>query len=318
MFDLKSVRLGGATLCCALAIGYVMQYGGAPEQQAAQAEIDITSIQDTSSAVVPQTLPEVSQPQAKIALSIDTPNATQPEAPLPVSAPAPDIANCTISLAAREMAGAMVELQLKAPCNANERVTLHHQGMMFSEQLSAMGTLTTKVPALMEDANFFATLSNGAGATANAKVPSLQFYDRVVVQWKGQAGLQLHAREFGADYFEEGHVWQGKSGNLSSTALGMGGFMMRLGREESADAAHAEVYSFPSGTIQKAGTIAMTVEAEVTAQNCENRVEAQTLEIRGNQSLRVRDLSVEIPSCGSVGDVLVLKNLVEDLTIAAN
>ena len=33
--------------------------------------------------------------------------------------------------------------------------------------------------------------------------------------------------------------------------------------------------------------------------------------------LRVRDLSLSIPACDGVGDFLVLKNLVEDLKIAA-
>jgi hypothetical protein len=77
------------------------------------------------------------------------------------------------------------------------------------------------------------------------------------------------------------------------------------------------VYSFPTGTAKRGGEIALTVEAEVTEANCNTSVAAQTLEIRDAAGLRVRDLTLEMPQCDTTGDFLVLKNLVEDLTIAA-
>lgn len=147
-------------------------------------------------------------------------------------------------------------------------------------------------------------------------VTSLSFYDRAAVQWKGDAGLQLHAREFGAAYFEPGHVWAENSGDLGTAARGEGGFLIRLGDAQAPEALLAEIYSFPSGTARQDGAVALTVEAEVTAQNCDRAVEAQTLEIREGSGLRVRDLVVEMPDCAATGDFLVLKNLVEDLNIA--
>ena len=105
---------------------------------------------------------------------------------------------------------------------------------------------------------------------------------------------------------------------MSRTARGEGGFLTRLGAADSPDALVAEIYSFPAGTAQHGGHIALSIEAEITAQNCNSTVEAQTLELRGATGLRVRDLTLDMPDCAGTGDFLLLKNLIEDLTIASN
>ena len=189
---------------------------------------------------------------------------------------------------------------------------------MFTEVTQPDGTLELVVPALSEKAMFIASFDNGDGVVTQVDVTSLPFYDRVVVQWKGNSGLQLHAREFDAAYFTEGHVWAASAGDITRTAQGLGGFLSSLGHDDSPEALKAEIYSYPAGTAQKNGQIAMTVEAEVTQVNCNKDVEAQTLELHEGSELRVRDLTLSMPECDTVGDFLVLKNLVEDLTIASN
>lgn len=330
---LTSYILGGATLVCALGTGYIMQYGfGAPKPAPAAAQVlEISRVTPTTSAVIapavtavaPDVLPDV---PADLVLEMELPAApvilkTAAEADLPQTdlpeAPAATGFGCDITMSAEATAGAMVDILLTAPCRASERVTLHHQGLMFTEVMQPDGTLSLSIPALAEQATFIASFPGGDGAMASTPVWSLPFYDRVAVQWKGDAGLQLHAREFAADYFSEGHVWAAAAGDLTAAAKGEGGFLTRLGRTDTPEALMAEIYSFPSGTARKSGTVLLSVEAEVTAANCDTAVEAQTLEIRGGSDLRTHDLTVEMPSCEGVGDFLVLKNLVEDLTIAA-
>lgn len=79
----------------------------------------------------------------------------------------------------------------------------------------------------------------------------------------------------------------------------------------------AEVYTFPTRMTDVAGTVALTVEAEILASNCDSSVEAQTLEIRNGGTLTSKELTIDVPGCDTVGDFLLLKNIVEDLTIAA-
>lgn len=322
MARLKSYIIGGVTLICALAIGYIMQYGIAlPSGGKANLEepIEVGDITLTSSGLGAPRLPIEGLQQSALP---QPPVRSAPvqlaalDAPIPPEDEPAGFA-CDIEMNATTTAGAMVSLTLDAPCHASERVTIHHQGMMFTEVMQPDGTLQINVPALDENATFIAAFTNGEGATAKTDVTSLPFYDRVAVQWKGEAGLQLHAREFSADYFTDGHVWSASAGDLGRAANGEGGFLVRLGQESSPDALMAEVYSFPSGTAKKGGDVLLSIEAEVTAANCDGHVEAQTLQIREGGKLKVGDLTLEMPECDSVGDFLVLKNIVEDLKVAA-
>lgn len=333
MKRIKSYLLGGVTFLSALGIGYVMQYGLAlPAQNEGEppvrAALEVTGITPTSSAAVVPGLPvdmepDLELPGHKVVLAA----ADSPGLPgqTPNDAISPDMPGemdpagfaCDVTMTAEPTAGAMVDLQLTAPCNASERVTIHHQGLMFTEIVQPDGTLSVRVPVLSERATFLASFAGGAGGMAVADVSSLPFYDRVAVQWKGEAGLQLHAREYDAAYFADGHIWAAASGDLASAARGEGGFLVRLGRVDTPESLVAEIYSFPTGTARRGGEVALTVEAEVTAANCADRVEAQTLEIRDGERLRVRDLTLHMPGCDATGDFLVLKNLVEDLKIAA-
>jgi len=329
----SSLMLGAATLLCAAGIGYIMQFGFAlpGKATAPKAVMQVTGITPTSSAapvrLAPVTVPEPDAPSVAApapAVIEDAVPEVQTIAfestPLPAAeTPAPEATEgfaCDISMSAAPTAGALVDVSLVAPCLASERVTLHHQGMMFTEVLDADGGLSVTVPALAEQALFIADFASGQGATAMTQVPSLPFYDRVAVQWKGDTGLQLHAREFGADYFADGHIWAEAVGDMTAAARGEGGFLTKLGQVQSPDALYAEVYSFPRGTAQRMGDILLSVEAEITVHNCDATIDAQTLEVRDGMPLRTRNLSLLIPDCGTTGDFLVLKNLVEDLTIA--
>lgn len=323
MARMKTYSLGAGTLFCALAIGYVMQFGlGSPNSQTevADRQLVVTNITPTSSAAIPplpsdKTLvPDL--PKTTVALS-----TVETVMPGVEALPQGDVAggfDCTITMQADPIAGAMVRLALSAPCQGSERVTIHHHGLMFTQVTQPDGTLAAEVPALTESALFIASFGNGEGAVAQTQVTSLPFYDRVAVQWKGDSGLQLHAREFSAEYFSEGHVWNASAGDIARAARGEGGFLTSLGHDTSPEALRVEVYSYPAGTTSRSGQITLTVEAEVTAQNCGRDIEAQTFERPAGGTLRVRDLTMAMPDCDTTGDFLVLKNLIQDLTIAAN
>ena len=88
--------------------------------------------------------------------------------------------------------------------------------------------------------------------------------------------------------------------------------------DAGADALMAEVYTFPTLTSDSAGRIGLSVEAEVTAANCGRQIAAQTLQLKPGETLRSRDVTLDMPACDANGDFLVLKNLFEDLKVAAN
>ena len=225
---------------------------------------------------------------------------------------------CDVSLSAEPLPAALVALELTAPCLTGERVVVHHGDLKFSDIIGADGGLAVTAPALANHATFVAILANGRGATATVDVPSLQFYERVAVQWQGETGLGLHAREYGADYNSAGHVWRGAQRDVAVIVEGNKGFLTRLGNETLSDSFLAEIYTFPSEFAKTSGEIALSIEAEISAVNCEQEISATSIEVRGAGQVEVHDLSFEMPSCDAMGELLVLKNLLQDLKIAAN
>jgi hypothetical protein len=226
---------------------------------------------------------------------------------------------CEPTLVAETSAGAMVRLAVSSTCHAGQSVVIHHNGMMISEMMDDTGMLLLAIPALTETAFFMAELgTDGSVAVATTAVPSLSFYDRVALQWKGNSGLELHAREFEGAYMSEDHVWRETPQSMDRAALGEGGFLVSLGREDAAEGNQAEVYTFPSATVSRVGTVLMSVEAVISQGNCATDVAAQAIQVKSGGDLAVRELSISMPSCDSEGDIIVLGALVDDIKIGSN
>lgn len=204
---------------------------------------------------------------------------------------------------------ALLQVDLSAPCRAGERFTLHHGGVMITHALDAEGKFSGVVPALASHAVVIADFASGRDLDAVVTVDDLDTVERVVLQWQGESGLEVHALEFGATYGEPGHVWKGSEASFAA------GQVLSLGDSDQIAAQRVEVYTLPkdAGT----GAVSVSIEAEITALNCDRSVDAQLMEYRGDR-LQTRDLTLNIPECSAVGDFLVLNNLVESLKIAAN
>lgn len=270
---------------------------------------DVTLTAATPPAKLPRALPDEIQPlKARFNGVGDLPSApSDPDTPA---------LGCTMMAQATPIQAAMIRVNVVAPCFPNERITVHHNGMMFTDATDENGMLAVDVPALSEHAIFILALANGKGAVAQAHVPTLAGFDRVALQWSGDGGFQIHAREYGASYGDQGHVWAGSMHSSFEADAGTGGFVTRLGDAGTLAPQLAEIYSFPTGAAQRQGTIALSVEAEVSELNCGRDVSAQVLKLGPEYVLQTSDLILSVPDCDAVGDFLVLNNLVDDLKIA--
>ncbi|AXT35684.1 hypothetical protein D1820_12255 [Phaeobacter sp. LSS9] len=309
MISKRTALMSAATLCSALAIGLVMQHTAGPSRTAAAMVIptpDPTAIAETALPDLPTDAPL--QIDA-ISLTAATPEAGDSDA-RQLMRQDPET---SCEMTAEAVPGPMAEVRLTvlSLCRPGERLTIHHNGMMFSSRLDATGALTVQIPALSSSAVFIVEPKSGRGAVATTSVPDLDLVSRVVLQWAGNSGFELHAREFGAGYGSAGHVWHG-----ADLTAGRGS-VVQLGDATQLAPRLAEVYSVPRLGGDQSGAIDLTVEAEVTAINCGRDVSAQTLELR-NGRLRTRDLTLAMPDCAATGDFLVLNNLLETLKIAAN
>lgn len=308
----KLLTIGG-TLGCAVSTSYLAlnglanpAYSDGVSEQVVTAPLEVSDIEvSVLSGLRNITLTSVTTPQS----GTDQPGAATLRAAPKLPGPTGH-ADCKVTATATEAPMASVNLSVSAPCHGNRPVIVHHSGLAFTEITSPDGRLDVAVPALAENAVFVVALDDRHGAAASTRVSGLDGYDRIALQWAGKAGFQIHALEFGASYGEVGHVW------ADPTARGQGR-VTHLGDPDLPESQVVEIYSFPSGTTGNSGTIALTLEAEVTDSNCGQSFSAQSLELRENTPLRFRDLSLTMPDCSAIGDFLVLDNLLEDLTIAA-
>lgn len=331
----RILTIAAGTAVCALSVGFMMQSSQASRvadavdwtPPAVQSQMLPVRVPDPAIAVnglpglrdVELTAADLSGRAAPPALPRQVAYEPQPEIPaLPGAGGAtarPEPA-CEITALAETAVAATVSLFVEAPCLPNQRLTVHHSGMMFTETTDDRGEMSVLVPALAEQAVFVIDLSEGRGAVAHAAVPDVAAYDRVVLQWAGDAGFALHAREYGAEYGAAGHIWSGAGRGAEAAASGDGGFVLRLGADAGPEARQAEIYTFPTRAAERAGAVAISVEAEITAGNCGRSIEAQALERRPDAGLRTRDLALAMPDCAAQGDFLVLNDLVNDLKIA--
>ncbi len=335
------IMTAAGTLACAVGIGFVMQsgevaelrYGSSnipaddlkiqgtlsfdqlspPDLDLAKAEpsLDISEIILTSAEVAtPETLPSREMP-----VQISTVLKSSLEEPA-----APELGpqlTCPVKLSAEPYAAAMVKLSLTAPCLQNERVTVSHEGLKFTETTSDTGGLDVAVPAMSEQAEFSVTFANGHRVATTASVQTVSLYERVVLQWQGEDTVQIHARELGASYGDAGHVWAGAARDVTAVADGRGGFLTRHGDSSAEDGLMAEVYTYPADPSYDKAALQLSVETEVTDRNCGREVEAKALKLVAGAILPIKALSLAVPGCDAVGNFLVLNNPLEDLTVAS-
>lgn len=317
MFDPKRYIYAGGTVIVALGIGIAMQQSDAltgsrkSAPKPSGSEIAALDLADISFTAAMPALPVIDtgivapEPTVLAALTPDTTPQTLPE-----------VDACDVVLTGTALPGARVMVDLTAPCHGAQSVTLHHNGMMISVQTDADGAASTVLPALSAVAVIVAAFADGTGGIVTAEIPDIAEFDRVVLQWRGLAGFELHALENGADYGTSGHVSAGTPHSPERALSGTGGYMEVAGGT-AADGLHAQVYTFPR-RVAAPSEVVLNAELAVTKANCTRLVEAQSIQTSGGSALRVQELSLTIPSCDMIGDILLLKNLLEDLKIVDN
>ena len=220
---------------------------------------------------------------------------------------------CDISISAKAQPLAMVALTITSRCLPDEQIILHHSGLMFSHKTDAAGIAEMAVPALSAKAVFVATFDNGDGALTMIDVPDADQFQRVALQWQGTKGLQLHAYEAGAGYGSDSHL------SLQTAPLDLGStkandrFFTKLGTPDIADGFHAQVASFPSKDSGKTQAIVLSVEAEITDENCGRTVVGEILRRNADNRSNGQQLTFYLPKCNAIGDFIVIDKILEKL-----
>ncbi len=243
-------------------------------------------------------------------VSGDGPASSQPAAPTAQ-------ADCDSAVTATPRAGSLVMLTISAPCHADAAVRIRHNAMVFDTTLSDAGGWSGLVPALSATATFGVVLADET-LTATTAVADFHSHSRIVLQSRGNADLTVHAREYGAGTGDAGHVWRGAPGLMPGASGSDGGFLLRLGNGEDAAARIAEIYTFPAGHSTRRGAIRLSIEAAITERTCGRDLNAEILQPGLGGDLAATQITIETPDCGGTDGILVLKNILRDMKIAAN
>lgn len=219
---------------------------------------------------------------------------------------------CPISLDLAVEPSALISLTLRAPCHVNERIVLNHAGISVTAKTSGIGIAVASLPAMTADATVSARFADGKTVSANLAVPEASDLRRFGVQWMGEEAFQLNAFENGADYGEIGHVSAADPQRPLAGNAQIGGFLSVLGDDQVDRPMLAEVYTYPKDA---GAVVKIVVEAAITKSTCARDILGETLaEVGGN--VTITDLTVTMPECSAIGDILVLKNVDPDLKIA--
>jgi hypothetical protein len=350
---MKAIRkylVFGASLALALGIGFAMQSTTAPNHpafvlralEADDPEVRLAAAQTAREADLMRSIN--ARPVTPVAAEVDAGGETRStlpvvelpadflkqDAPAAAGAPVSDdpailaradptvTVACARSITLLAQPAALLQLTVDAPCDADARVVIRHAGLAITERFSSAGILDVLLPAFSDIAEVSVVFIDGKTLDARTMVPDIELYDRVAVQWQSPDSFQLHAFEFGAEFDSPGHVSAASPRDPGFALRATGGFLLLLGDSSVTWPLLAEVYTFPSARVPRSGTVTIEIEAMVTPEVCGREILGETIEIHAGTSVVVRELTVSMPGCEAEGQFIVLKNALEDLTIAAN
>ena len=209
---------------------------------------------------------------------------------------------CGLDLRLKNAPGAMIDLSLSAPCNMGERVVFRHAGLAFTETIGADGELQLQIPAMATEAQVTAYVGSSEVVLGKISVPDVAEYLRLAVQMAGSARFDLRADE-------QGQVFVAKSAGLE----GAPHRITTLGQARMDDPLLSQVYSV---ALRDFASPVLTVELGITPETCGRTLAAEVVLSRFGKALQ-SSRSVAVPLCGTSGDILLLKNLLPDLTLDA-
>lgn len=220
--------------------------------------------------------------------------------------------SCDPELSLKLRDAAMLDIRLFAPCDPETVVTLRQGALSIDLETDAFGRVETAMPALSTTSEILVDTGRRI-LRETMSVPEALEFSRVILTWEGPRILKMNAYEFGARRGESGHIWAGSSKTPSRALRGTGGFLVDLGDGAGRS---AEVYTFPTGYSPLRGIVELIVEADVTEDTCGHMAKAIALQTGPLGGLSETDVRVTLPDCDRIGDVLELKNLLQDMRLA--
>jgi hypothetical protein len=209
---------------------------------------------------------------------------------------------CALRLALTNSPGALIDIALDAPCHLGQQVVIRHSGLAFSTTIGSDGQLRLQIPAMAIEALVAAYVGQSEVVVGQIGVPDAADYLRLAVQMPGSTQFDLRAEESGQVYIAR------------STTAGRGAHRItRLGDSGVVGGLISQVYSV---AMKDFANPDLSVELHVTPAICGHTLLADVVLLRSGK-VSQESRQIEVPRCGTSGDILLLKNLLPDLTLGS-
>ncbi len=313
------------TVAVALGLGFVVQIGETPPDGAStpartavpRAVTVVTNSQTSSVFGVPENahrlVDHISNVQ-HVALVRET-NTEETAPAMGTISAVPAIEDvCKVMLSATQMPAEMARLTVLAPCHQNADFVVLHETLRFSSRTDKLGAAEVNLPIMTQDAQISVLFDNVEFARVTIYAPDVSQYDRTILQWRGADKLQLHVLEVGASIGQPGHIWTGSSHTAELATMGRHGFVTSHGTHDAEIPYQAEVYSYPAHFDRADISVRMPVGLMVTLQNCGRLFDAQLIHVVSGRIWVPIDVSIQVPSCRSVGEFVMLPDAIAPYT----
>ena len=210
---------------------------------------------------------------------------------------------CAVSMSLGPAPLAMVDLVLAAPCNRGERVVIRYSGLSFTSVTGSDGMLRLQLPAMEASMLIAAYLDGSEVVLGKVESPDVAVHPRLAIVMSHPAHFDLRALEG-----EVVHV-----GASAPRAEAANARVQILGVNAVADPIITQIYSFPGSDLTASD---LSVELRITPETC-GRTLPMTSVLAHEGRIARAERAVTVPLCGTSGDILVLKNLLDDLALAA-
>jgi hypothetical protein len=221
---------------------------------------------------------------------------------------------CKVSISAIPMPAAMAMVTINAPCHQHADFVVSHESFRFSGQTEATGRIELVVPILAADAKIAILFDNIEFARTAIYVPDVSQYDRTILQWRGDAHLQLHVLESGANIGQSGHIWTGSSHTYELAILGQRGFVTSYGTDTNEIPFQAEAYTFPARSGRDDISVTMPIGLMVTQKNCGRLFDVQLIQVVSGQVWSPIDVAIDVPTCDAAGKFVMLPDAIASYT----
>ena len=208
---------------------------------------------------------------------------------------------CALRLDLAAAPEAMIDLTLRAPCSIGEPVEIRHSGLAFSGSIAADGKLHLSVPAMTANALVAAYVGKTEIILGQVAVTEVEHFFRLAVHMPAEVQFDLRADEGGQVF--------AASGQMTGTGPQR---VVQLGQRRAEDGLISQVYLT---ALKDLGNPELTAEVRITPETCGRTVAAEIITSRsGRVTHDLREIAM--PLCGTSGDILLLKNLFPDVTLA--